>query len=358
MILTTKPRIVEVYTVVPSYSFKQDFASERAREWLSGNGSHSELSIAKSAQVFQNAGVETRYSVIPIEEMLTERGFSERNALYTRHAKELGEEALRGLFERSGIEPLEIDLFISVSCTGFMIPSLDAYLMNRFHFRNDVRRLPITELGCAAGVASLIIASDYIRAYPDSKVLILSVELCTLNFQPTDKSADHIISAAIFGDGGAAAIVAGESDSGLHILKTATRFFPETLDFMGFNVEPSGFHIFLSPQIPRFIQANLLSQIEPILSESRFKIEEIDAWLFHPGGVRILEAIEKALDINREKLEESRSVLRNYGNLSSATIFFVIERYLQGQKKTRGAHQFVGAVGAGFELDSILMEWK
>jgi predicted naringenin-chalcone synthase len=358
MIRQPKPRIVDVHTVVPRYSFTQHFALELVKEWLSGSGSHSELSIAKTTQVFRNAGVETRYSIIPIEEILTERGFAERNALYAKHAKELGEEALRGVFESTRIKPSEIDLFISVSCTGFMIPSLDAHLLNRFPFRKDVRRIPITELGCAAGVASLMMASDFVRAYPDSKVLVLSVELCTLSFQPGDKSADHIISSAIFGDGAAAAIVAGEADSGLHILKTATRFFPETLHFMGFDVEPSGFHIFLSPQIPRFIQANLLAQIEPLTIESGFRLGDIDAWLFHPGGVRILEAIEKALGIDGEKLEESRSVLRNYGNLSSATIFFVLKRYLQERRKASGQHQFLGAVGAGFELDSILAEWK
>jgi alkylresorcinol/alkylpyrone synthase len=354
----TESRVLGISTVVPSYRFKQDFAIEFVRNWLSKNGNSSKLSISRTTEVFQNAGVQTRYSVVPLEEMLSERSFREKNLLYIRYAKELGEKALEDVFEKCGVKPSEVDVFITVSCTGFMIPSLDSYLMNCFPFRNDVKRLPITELGCAGGVASLIIANDYVRSYPGLKVLILSLELCSLNFQVDDTSADHIISTALFGDGAAATIVTGGADSGLHIIKTANRFFPETLDFMGFDIEATGFHIFLSPQIPRFVRANLLLQIKSMLGELRFKIEEIDAWLFHPGGVRILEAIEEALNIDKEKLTESREILRSYGNLSSATIFFVIDSYLRKQEKVKGTNQFVGAVGPGFELDCILMEWK
>jgi alkylresorcinol/alkylpyrone synthase len=354
----SESRILGISTVVPSHSFDQDFAAEGVRQWLLRNGNLPGLSVSRIVQVFYNAGVKSRHSVLPIEEMLIERNFGERNLLYTNYAKELGERALGSLFEKYNTKPSEIDLFITVSCTGFMIPSLDAYLMNRFPFRSDVKRLPINQLGCAAGVASLTIADDYIRSYPGSTVLILSLELCTLNFQPTDKSTDHIISAAIFGDGAAATIVTGKTGSGLHIIKTANRFFPETLDFMGFDLEPSGFHIFLSPRITGFIRENLLSEIETILNESGLDLEEINAWLFHPGGARILEAIEDGLNIDKEKLKESREVLRHYGNLSSATIFFIIDAYLKKSQRANAAYQVVGAVGPGFQLNTVLMEWK
>lgn len=356
--LYSESRVLGISTVVPSHIFEQNLAIELARRWLSQNESSSELSLLRTVGVFQNAGVETRHSVLPIEEMFTERNFKERNLLYIKYARELGERALKEIFEKYEIKPSEIDLFITVSCTGFMIPSLDAYLMNRFPFRSDVKRLPINQLGCAAGVASLTIADDYIRSCPGSTVLILSLELCTLNFQPMDKSTDHIISAVIFGDGAAATIVTGKAGSGLHIIKTATRFFPETLDFMGFDVEPTGFHIFLSPRITGLIRANLPSEIEAILNESGLNTEEINAWLFHPGGARILEAIERGLHIDKEKIKESREVLKHYGNLSSATIFFIIDAYLQNSQKANVAHQVVGAVGPGFQLNTVLMEWK
>lgn len=353
-----QPRIAGISTVVPSYSFSQEFAIDAARKWLSSGG-EPELSVSRTVQVFENAGVEKRYSVTPVEDMLREKDFPERNALYSKFARLLGEKALRDVFEKTGVKPYEIDLFITVSCTGFMIPALDAYLMNRFPFRNNVRRLPVTELGCAAGVSSLILASDYIRAYPDANVLILSLELCTLNMQPTDKSADHIISTAIFGDGAAAAIVTGrEAAAGLHILKTENRFFPGTLEFMGYDVEKTGFHIFLSPRISKFIESNIASEMEQMLGQAGLKIGDVGDWLFHPGGSRILKSIEKGLRIDPAKLGESTAVLRDYGNLSSATIYFIIDSFMRNESKKSGSYQVVGAVGPGFGLDAILTQWK
>lgn len=353
-----QPRIAGISTVVPSYSFGQDFAIEAAKKWLSAGG-ESELSVARTVQVFQNAGVEKRYSVTPLEEMLREKDFPERNALYSKFARILGEKVLKSVFEKTGIKSYEIDLFITVSCTGFMIPALDAYLMNRFPFKNNVRRLPVTELGCAAGVSSLIMAGDYIRAYPDANVLILTLELCTLSMQPTDRSADHIISTAIFGDGAAAAIVTGrKTKNGLHILKTENRFFPGTIEFMGYDVERTGFHIFLSPRISKFIENNIASQMESVLGAAGLGVGDIETWLFHPGGSRILKSIEMGLGIDGAKLSESAGVLRDYGNLSSATILFIIESFMRNETNRSCSYQVVGAVGPGFGLDTILTQWK
>ena len=291
--------------------------------------------------------------------MLRKKDFPERNALYSKYARLLGEKALKDVFEKTGVKPYEIDLFITVSCTGFMIPALDAYLINRFPFRNNVRRLPVTELGCAAGVSSLILASDYIRAYPEANVLILSLELCTLNMQPTDKSADHIISTAIFGDGAAAAIVTGgDEEHGLRVMKTENKFFPGTLEFMGYDVEKTGFHIFLSPRISKFIEQNVASEMERMLGQAGLRLGDIGDWLFHPGGSRILKSIEKGLSIGREKLGASIGVLRDYGNLSSATIFFIIDSFIRSESKKSGSYQVIAAVGPGFGLDAILTQWK
>jgi alkylresorcinol/alkylpyrone synthase len=353
-----QPRIAGISTVVPSYDIEQDFAIEAAKKWLS-TGGNPELSVARTVQIFQNAGVERRHGVVPVEEMLKEKDFPERNALYGKYARILGEKALKSVFEKTRIKPYEIDLFITVSCTGFMIPALDAYLMNRFPFKNNVRRLPVTELGCAAGVSSLIMGGDYIRAYPDANVLILTLELCTLNMQPTDKSTDHIISTAIFGDGAAAAIVTGgKAESGLHMIKTENRFFPGTIEFMGYDVERTGFHIFLSRRISKFIEDNIASQMESMLGASGLDIEDIDTWLFHPGGSRILKSIENGLGIDGSKLRESACVLRDYGNMSSATIFFIIDSYVRNETNRSGSYQVVGAVGPGFGLDTILTQWK
>jgi alkylresorcinol/alkylpyrone synthase len=353
-----QPRVAGIATAVPPCSIKQELAETIASRWLSECASTPEVSMPKVLQIFRNAGVDTRYSVLPAEEITEGRDFREKNLLYMKYGKALGEKTLKSVFQKTGVKPMEIDLFITVSCTGFMIPSLDAHLMNRFPFRANVRRLPVAELGCAGGVSSIIMASDYIRAYPDSNVLILSLELCTLNVQPADTSTDHVISTALFGDGAAAAIITGKRGDGLHILSTANRFFPRTLDFMGYDVENTGLHIFLSPEIPRFILQNISPQMESILAESGLRVEDIDSWLFHPGSSRILKAFENGLNIDRGKLAESTEVLRNYGNLSSATIFFIIDTYLRDELKQSGSYQVIGAVGPGFGFDTVLTEWR
>ena len=277
------PIIRGITTTLPPYKFDQSQAIAALRYWLSLTDSPAELSIEKAVQVFENADVEQRHSVIPLEDFLTVRSFGEKNRLYMEQAQALGEEALRQVFEQCAIEPCEVDLFITTSCTGFMIPSLDAYLMNRFPFRHDVKRLPITELGCAAGVAALRIAYDFLRAYPGATVLILAVELTSLTFQPTDRSADHIVSTAIFGDGAAATLISNTSHSGLAMKETSTRFFPCTTEFMGFDVEETGFHIFLSSRIPVFVRRDLMPAIISFLCEKK-KDASVDAWLIHPGG--------------------------------------------------------------------------
>ena len=359
MKLTASPRIAAISKVVPSYRFSQETASDYAEQWLSGNGGGvPELSVSKTLQVFNNAGVDTRYGVTPVKELLSERDFEYRNNLYSDHATQLGENALKEVFNKCDIDPSEVDYFITVSCTGFMIPALDAHLINKFPFRTDIKRLPVTQLGCAAGVASMMMAADYIRAYPGSTVLILSVELCTLSFQPDDKSADHIISTAIFGDGAAAMLVTGKKGDGLHLIDTRSSFFRDTLDFMGFDLKNTGYHIFLSPGISRYLRRNLISELQPLLKGMNLDIGDIDSWLFHPGGMRILEAIKESLSIDDRKIHFSREILRKYGNISSATIFFIIEEYMKSETSVGDRYEVTGAVGPGFQLFLIMMEWQ
>lgn len=358
MYSTVSPRIAAVSRAVPKYAFSQEIAAEYAEKWLScGNGCIPELSVPKAIQVYRNSGVDKRYGVTPVNELLLEKDLEYRNSLYSEYAKWLGEKALREVFKKCDLFPQDVDYFITVSCTGFMIPALDAYLINKFPFRKDVKRLPVTQLGCAGGVASMMLAADYIKAYPGSTVLILSIELCTLSFQPGDKSADHIISTAIFGDGGAAMLITGRRGSGIHLLRAESSFFRQTLDFMGFDLKNSGFHIFLSPGIPRYLRRNLYQEVEPILNTMGISSADIDAWLFHPGGMRILEAIKESLCIDEDKIFHSRHILRNYGNLSSATIFFIIDEYINKNTGGDDSYQVTGAVGPGFQLYMIFMKW-
>jgi len=359
MYSTVSPRIAAVSRAVPKYLFSQETAAEYAEKWLNcSNGSTPELSVLKALQVYKNSGVDTRYGVSPVNELLMEKDLEYRNSLYSEYAKWLGECALKEVFRKCDIVPSEVDFFITVSCTGFMIPALDAYLINKFPFRKDIKRLPVAQLGCAGGVASMMLAADHIKAYPGSTVLILSIELCTLSFQPGDKSADHIISTAIFGDGAAAMLLTGRKGSGIHLLRAESSFFRETLDFMGFDLKNTGFHIFLSPGIPRYIRRNLLSEVESLLNSMSLSKGDIDAWLFHPGGMRVLEAIKESLSIEDNKISYSKEILRRYGNLSSATIFFIIDEYINNPSVADGHYQVTGAVGPGFQLYMIFMKWQ
>ena len=359
MYSNVSPRIAAVSRAVPKYLFTQETAAEYAEKWLScSNGCLPELSVPKVLQVYKNSGVDTRYGVSPVNELLLEKDLEYRNNLYSEYSKWLGESALRDVFRKCEITPAEVDFFITVSCTGFMIPALDAYLINKFPFRKDIKRLPVTQLGCAGGVASMMLAADHIKAYPGSTVLILSIELCTLSFQPGDKTADHIISTAIFGDGAAAMLITGKKGSGIHLMRAGSSFFRETLDFMGFDLKNSGFHIFLSPGIPRYIKHNLLSEVELLLSSMSLATGDIDAWLFHPGGMRILDAIKESLSIDDKKISYSKEILRRYGNLSSATIFFIIDEYINNPSAASDNYQVTGAVGPGFQLYMIFMKWQ
>jgi alkylresorcinol/alkylpyrone synthase len=361
-------RILGVATELPGHRFDQARASRFMETWYGRNGGNGggksvartgggepELDLPKVLRILRNSGVETRHSVVPIEILMDPAPLDVKNRLYIENAQVLGECAVASVLEKTGIEPKEIDLFITTSCTGFMIPALDARILNRLGFRSDVKRLPITELGCAAGAASIRIANDYIRAWPGSTVLCLAVELATLTFQPNDRSADHLVSCAIFGDGAAAMILSDRPGAGLRVDDAGTRFFPGTESFMGYDLRETGFHIFLSPEIPGFIRGTLMPAVTELLEEGH---RHVDRWLVHPGGPKILDAIEDAVSLPRGGLAESRAVLRRVGNLSSATIYFILDEYLRNSTPRPGERQAVLAVGPGFGMDYAFLEWS
>lgn len=347
-------RILGIATALPDHPFDQDRAVRVIERWFDGCRGEPELDRAKAVRIFRHAGVEQRYSAIPVEELLADRPLGEKNRDFIRVSKVLGERAVRAALDSCRVAASDVDLVISTSCTGFMIPSLDAYLANLLGFRRDVKRLPVTELGCAAGVAALRLADDYLRAHPDSTVLVLAVELATLTFQPQDFSADHIVSCAIFGDASAAMLLTNRPGPGLTIERTGTCFFPNTIDFMGFDLEASGFHIFLSEKIPRFIREELMPTVKDLLRDA----PPINRWLVHPGGPKILDAIEDALSLPRGGLVESRDVLRRFGNLSSVTILFVLDACLKSGAMCDGERDGVVAVGPGFQMDYAILQWR
>ncbi|MGC0772349.1 MAG: 3-oxoacyl-[acyl-carrier-protein] synthase III C-terminal domain-containing protein [Candidatus Acidiferrum sp.] len=307
--------------------------------------------------IADNAQVHKRYSIFPIEYTVEPRPLSKTNQEYIEHAVKLGREAAEECLRRASLRPDEVDLIITVSCTGFMIPSLDAHLINLMGFRSNVRRMPFTELGCAAGAMALGRAADYLKAHPGGNVLIISVELPSLTFQRKDISQANLISSILFGDGAAAVLVTGKEHAGPKILVSETYTFPDSLGAMGFDLRDSGFHILLSKDVPEMIGAKIRELVDGFLERHGRKQEDIKGWILHPGGARLLGNVEKELGLCKCDTQPSWDILGNVGNLSSATILFILQEWLEKRPLKSGEYALAAAFGPGFSAEFLLLQW-
>jgi alkylresorcinol/alkylpyrone synthase len=307
--------------------------------------------------VIDNAQVSKRHSIFPVEYFVEPRPLQQTNGEYQEHAVRLGRSAAETCLAKAGMTAADVDMIITVSCTGFMIPSLDAHLINLMGFRPDVRRLPITELGCAAGAMALSRAADYIRAFPGATVLVISVELATLTFQRGDLSQANLISCVLFGDGAAAALVTGRDVPGPRILDTDTYTFPTSLDAMGFDLRETGFHILLSKDVPQLIKERIGGLTDTFLARSGLARSDVATFLLHPGGQKLLSYVQEELGLCRCDTELSWEVLDQYGNLSSATILFIIHAFLTRKTPQPGDYGIAAAFGPGFSAELLLLQW-
>ena len=320
-------------TAHPPHHYEQDEVIRSLPLWLEKDPRL--LSLAR--RVFENAAVQTRYGCRPLSDLARPLSLSETSHLYQHSACALGEQVVQDCLARANVTPRAVDLIISTSCTGFMIPSLDAYLANRFGFSPHVKRLPVTELGCAAGAVALARASDYLRAFPQQTVLVVAVELPSLTFQLHDLSAANVVSSALFGDGAAAVLLRGERQAGQpQIVATESTLFPHTTEVMGFELKDSGFHIVLSTEIPELVRAEVPGLVARFLDQHGYTVKDITHFLLHPGGRRVLEGLVYALGITEAHAEVSRTILRDYGNLSSASVLFILDQFLKHEQTHSG----------------------
>jgi alkylresorcinol/alkylpyrone synthase len=308
--------------------------------------------------VIDNAQVHKRHSIFPVEYIVEPRPLAQTSRDYQEHAIRLGQRAAEECLANARMTPRDIDMIITVSCTGFMIPSLDAHLINLMGFRSDVRRMPLTELGCAAGAMALTRASEFVRAFPARTVLIVSVELATLTFQRGDLSQANLISCVLFGDGAAAAVVTGREATGPRILDAETYTFPQSLGAMGFDLRETGFHIVLSKDVPQMIRERLREVVDTFLGRSGLTREAIRAFILHPGGQKLLSYAEEQLGLCRCDTQFSWDVLSQYGNLSSATILFILHEWLTKKPMTSGDYGLAAAFGPGFSAEVLLLQWS
>ena len=308
-------------------------------------------------QLFDHAQVAQRYSALPLDQLIRPRSLTERSRDYQEHAIALGRQVAANCLAQAHMRPDEIDMLITVSCTGYMIPSLDAYLASELGFRADVRRLPITELGCIGGAMALSHAYEFVRAYPDRNALVVAVELSSLTFQPNDRSPDNLIASALFGDGAAAALVTSRAVAGAKIIDTASCMVPGTLDVMGFDLRDHGFHMVLAKSVPEILRKQIGPLIEQFLARHGLRSAQLAAFVMHPGGKKILNHLEEELNIEREKTQPSWNVLREYGNLSSATILFVLHEWLTERRPKRDEYGLMAGFGPGLSTELLLLQW-
>jgi len=300
--------------------------------------------------------VESRRLVREVEVLLDHRSLEWRNDVYIEECRRLGIQLLGDLLERTATRPEQIDVLITTSCTGFMIPALDADLINHFRMRPDVRRLPFTELGCAAGAMSLSRAHDHLRGYPDHRVAIVAVEIPSMTYLSSDLSVANLVSAALFGDGGAAALVRADRDGGergrFEILDARTHFFHDTPEMMGFHVTDQGFSIVLDKRVPQLLERELPAAVDAFLARNGVARGDLQNFLFHPGGRKILDTVRDLFGLAEDDLALSREALREVGNLSSASVLFVLEKALAG--RGRPGLSLLAAFGPGFNAELVL----
>jgi alkylresorcinol/alkylpyrone synthase len=310
--------------------------------------------LRSHAALFLNTGITTRYSCVPLEWHRQPRSWSARNAVFREAALRLLERVARQCVERAGIGFDEIEAIITVSTTGLAVPSLDAILANRLGLPDHVERLPIFGLGCAGGVSGLARAAQLSRSLPNGTVLLLVVELCTINCRSGDHSIKNFISTALFGDGAAGVILrrAERRRAPAWVIATGEHLWPETEDLMGWSIEDDGFGVVLSPDIPRCARTGLRPALDRFLARQGLAFADLEGVIMHPGGRKVLEAVESALGLPTQAFRHAWGVLAEYGNMSSPTALFVLERTLACGGSGR---QLLAAFGPGFTVSFGLL---
>ena len=347
-------RIKTVAKQLPKYSRTTEEILPLLEVWLAGQ---EERFIRKVKKIFEGAMVDKRYSIMEPTEVFTNTSFEERNDIYVREVIQLGEKVLDKALKKAGWKPETLDYIITVSCTGIMIPSLDAYLINSLKLRQDIVRLPVTEMGCAAGISGMIYAKNFLQANPGKRAAVIAVESPTATFQLDDYSMPNIVSAAIFGDGAACVLLSSnEEDEGPKILADDMYHFYDAIHMMGFKLTNSGLQMVLDIEVPNTIAAHFPDIIHPFLEKNSLKINDIDHLIFHPGGKKIVQTVEELFSDLGKNIDDTKEVLRLYGNMSSATVLYVLERVMDTKPKP-GEKGLLLSFGPGFSAQRILIEF-
>lgn len=341
--------LLSLATAVPPHIVTQAEAKERAREAFGGR----KALFDRLSGVFDNAGIARRHIVAPQDWYMASHGWHDRNALYLEAAESLFVEAATAAIEKAGLMPEQIDGIVTVSTTGIATPSLEARVSSRVGFRKDVRRVPVFGLGCAGGVSGLSLAARLAAADQGSHWLMVTVETCSISIQLNSDDPAAVVATALFGDGAAAAVVTGGEHSLARITGSAEKLWPDTLRIMGWEVEDPGLAVVFDRAIPPFIEAELAGAVDEMCAAMGIRREDIGRFCSHPGGIKVIDAIETALNLNQGELNLEREVLRDFGNMSAPTVLFVLERLI---KQGLPERTMMTAFGPGFTCAGLLLE--
>ena len=347
-------KIVSVAKQLPPYTRDTSEILPFVEQWLEGQDLRFKRKVIK---IFEGAGVDRRYSIMDAHEVFLNTSFEERNDIYIRETKKLGKLSLKKALQKANWQPTDVDYIITVSCTGIMIPSIDAYLINDLKMRQDIVRLPVTEMGCAAGVSGIIYANNFLKANPGKRAAVIAIESPTATFQLNDYSMVNIVSAAIFGDGAACVLLSSnEADSGPKILSEEMYHFYDATDMMGFKLVNTGLQMILDKEVPEKISKHFPDIVHPFLAKSNKKIEDVDHLIFHPGGKKIVQTVEDLFGELGKNIDDTKEVLKLYGNMSSATVLYVLERFMD-RDIPRGELGLMLSFGPGFSAQRVLLEF-
>jgi alkylresorcinol/alkylpyrone synthase len=346
--------IAAVGSALPPHFYDQDALIEAFRtHWAERH-----FNLERLEALHRNVLVGGRHLALPMERYAELTTFGDANNAWIEVAQELGERAISDGLARAGLGVDDVDCLITVTVTGVATPSLDARLMNRLGLPARVKRLPVFGLGCVAGTAGIARAADYVRGFPDQVAVLLSVELCSLTLQREDLSVPNLIASGLFGDGAAAAVVVGaERDAdGPRIVATRSVFYPDSEDVMGWDISESGFKIVLSADVPEVVRRHLRGDVDDFLADHELTRDDISVWVSHPGGPKVLEAMQDALELDDAALDSAWRSLREVGNLSSTSVLLVLEEVLD-RPPPAGSRGLMLAMGPGFCSELVLLRW-
>jgi len=349
-------RIVAVHPVLAPHCYPQREITAAFAEGMDSTSSHQLLE-----RLHSSAQVESRHLALPLEAYRGLDDFGSANDAFISAAVDLGAEAVRGALDRAGLRPEDVDLIISTTVTGIAVPSIEARLATRVGLRPDVRRVPLLGLGCLGGAAGVARMHDYLLGRPDDVAVLLSVELCSLTLQRRDISTANLVASGLFGDGAAAVVAVGSARApeteGPEVLDSRSHLYPGTERAMGWDIGSSGLKVILGAEVPALVRAHLGEDVRRFLGDHGLGIEDIGGWVCHPGGPRVLEAVESTLGLDAEALKLTWQSLAEIGNLSSASVLHVLHDTLVQQRYRPGSPGLLLAMGPGFCSELVLLRW-